>query len=40
MRKGQSVRTGLIYCDALDPQIYRQDAFDFLVSAEAVLIRA
>ncbi|HBJ85234.1 MAG TPA: hypothetical protein DDZ88_15445 [Verrucomicrobiales bacterium] len=35
--KGQSVRTGLIYCGELDPQIDGRDDFDFLVPAEALL---
>ncbi|MCX6857237.1 MAG: ATPase [Verrucomicrobia bacterium] len=35
--KGQSVRTGLIYCGELDAQIDERDDFDFLVSAEALV---
>ena len=35
--QGQSVRTGLIYCGELDPQIDGRDDFDFLVPAEALL---
>ena len=37
--KGQSVRTGLIYCGDLDPEIEGRDDFDFLVSAEKLLSR-
>lgn len=37
--KGQSVRTGLIYCGELDPEIEGRDDFDFLVSAEKLLSR-
>ena len=35
--KGQSVRTGLIYCGELDPEIDGRDDFDFLVPAEGLL---
>ena len=35
--KGQSVRTGLIYCGELDPEIDGRDDFDFLVPAEKLL---
>jgi hypothetical protein len=35
--KGQSVRTGLIYCGELDPAIDGRDDFDFLVPAEKLL---
>jgi hypothetical protein len=34
---GQSVRIGLIYCGSLAAAIEAQDAFDFLVPAEALL---
>ena len=37
--KGQSVRTGLIYCGELDPEIDGRDDFDFLVPAETLLKR-
>jgi hypothetical protein len=37
--KGQSVRTGLIYCGELDPEIDGRDDFDFLVPAEKLLTR-
>ncbi len=35
--RGQSVRTGLIYCGDLAPEIDGRDDFDFLVPAEALL---
>jgi hypothetical protein len=35
--RGQSVRTGLIYCGERDPEIDGRDDFDFLVSAEKLL---
>ena len=37
--KGLSVRTGLIYCGELDPEIDGRDDFDFLVPAEKLLTR-
>ena len=37
--KGQSVRTGLIYCGEPDPEIDGRDDFDFLVPAEKLLTR-
>ena len=37
--KGQSVRTGLLYCGELDPKIDGRDDFDFLVPAEKLLTR-
>ena len=37
--KGQSVRTGLIYCGELAPEIDGRDDFDFLVPAEKLLTR-
>ena len=36
--QGQSVRTGLIYCGELDPEIDGRDDFDFLVPAEGLLV--
>jgi AAA+ ATPase superfamily predicted ATPase len=37
--KGRSVRTGLIYLGQLVPEIDGQDDFDFLVPADALLLR-
>ncbi len=36
--KGQSVRTGLIYCGDLGPEIDGRDDFDFLVSGESLMM--
>ncbi len=36
--KGQSVRTGLIYCGDLGPEIDGRDDFDFLVSGETLMM--